>query len=544
MRTIPTNRLITGWLIAGWLGTLGASTPGTAVAQVPAGASGAPASNVPAPTGQQPTGQQSSAAVQSGLQPATLPTQPGNNVPTPVNLQPEAVPTTLNSGLTPAPTGLINNGRPIVGQAFTLQEAIDFAVKQNINVRNAQLDAVSAEARIKEVGASARPQINAAGSLTDNLIIQRVFLPAQFFDQNAPADAPAVPVQFGVKYAGNLTATLSQVIYSASLGVGLRAASVYRELAQRVTDGTKVTVAEQVAKAYYGVLVAQQRAQLLDLNIGRLDSLLRDTRALNQQGFVEKLDVQRLDVQSNNLRAERQNVKNLIELSYALLRFQMGLGVNEQITLTEQLRERDLNELRQLIAPDPTFEYSSRIEFSTLESQIKLAKLDIEGVQKGYYPSVAGFINYGYNNGKNKFGEMFTTPWFNSSLLGIQLQIPIFDGGLKKHQIAQKRLTLQKAQNSGELLRNSIDLQIRQSSIALTNNLQTLETQQRNLDLAREIVRVTRIKYKEGVGSNIEVLNAETSLREAQTNYFASLYDFLIAKVDQDKALGRLYVGQ
>jgi outer membrane protein TolC len=139
---------------------------------------------------------------------------------------------------------------------------------------------------------------------------------------------------------------------------------------------------------------------------------------------------------------------------------------------------------------------------------------------------------------------MVSTPWLNFSTLGLSLQIPIFDGFLKKYQIAQKRITLQKAQNSGELLKNSIDLQIRQSSITLNNGFQTLQTQLRNRDLAQEIVRVTRIKYKEGVGSNIEVLNAETSLREAQTNYFASLYDFLISKVDQDKSLGRLYTGQ
>jgi len=172
-----------------------------------------------------------------------------------------------------------------------------------------------------------------------------------------------------------------------------------------------------------------------------------------------------------------------------------------------------------------------------------LAEQDIEVSQKGYYPTLAAFANYGYNSGRNQIAQLVTSPWFNFASLGLSLQIPIFDGFLKKSQIAQKRYTLQKAQNSGELLKNSIDLQIRQSSITLTNGLQTLQTQQRNRDLATEIVRVTRIKYKEGVGSSLEVLNAEGSLREAQTNYYSSLYDFLIAKVDQDKALGRLYTG-
>lgn len=493
-------------LSVGWLGT-------ATWAQVPIAPS----------VGQQPTG-----AAASG---------PANGT---VNRQPTVI-ATFNSGLGPA--GLTPSGRPGSGRAFTLQGAIDFAVRQNVDVRNGQLDAVSAEARIKEIKSSALPQIAASASVTDNLIIQKAFLPPQFLDPSAPADAPALAVPFGVKYSGNASVSLNQVIYSASLSVGLRAAATYRELARRNLAGTKVAVAEQVAKAYYSVLVAVERAKLLDFNINRLDTLLNETRVLNQQGFVERLDVQRLEVQANNLRAERQNVQNLLELSSTLLKFQMGLSVNDEITLSEQLQDRSIDDLRPLIAPDPTFQYGSRIEYSTLETQIKLAEQDIELTQKGYYPTLAGVANYGYNTGRNVFSQLITEPWFNFASIGVSLQVPIFDGFLKRSQIAQKRVTLQKAQNSGELLRNSIDLQIRQSSITLNNGLQTLETQLRNRDLASEIVRVSRVKYKEGVGSNIEVLNAEASLREAQTNYFASLYDFLIAKVDQDKSLGRLYAG-
>lgn len=512
-----------------------------------------------AASGQQPGAQQpagtGAVVAQPGVTPGTgvaVPGQPSNTgsetVPSvnpatgPVNLQPSVI-SNFNSGLGLAPTGLSPSNQQPNGQSFTLQQAIDYAIQKNVNVRNSQLDAVSAEARIKEVKSSALPQLAANASLTDNVIIQRAFLPANTFDPSAPADV-SIPVKFGVNYSANATVSLNQVIYSASLNVGLRAAATYRELAQRNLQASKVTVAEQVAKAYYGVLVALERAKLLDYNIGRLDTLFNETRALNQQGFVEKLDVQRLEVQANNLRAERQNVQNLIELSYTLLKFQMGLGINDEITLAEQLQDRTVDDLRPLISSDPTFQYPSRIEYSTLETQIKLAEQDIELTQKGYFPSLAAFANYGYNSGRNTFSQLITAPWLNFGTIGISLQVPIFDGFQKRYQIAQKRITLQKAQNSGELLRNSIDLQIRQASITLNNGLQTLQTQQRNRDLAQEIVRVSQIKYKEGVGSSIEVLNAEASLREAQTNYFSSLYDFLIAKVDQDRSLGRLYVGQ
>ncbi len=443
---------------------------------------------------------------------------------------------------------LLSSAGPLLAQNkqdFSLNEAIKFAIENNINVKNSGLDALSAESRIREVKGVALPQVSLSGQVTDNLIIQRVFLPAVFFDANAPESAPAVPVQFGVTYAGGLTGSLNQLLFDASYRLGLKAADTYRQLAQRNVMASKITVAEQVAKAYYGVLVNEQQIKLLDLNIARVDTLFRNTQALNQQGFAEKIDVSRLEVQVNNLKAERQNVKNLVDLSYYLLKFQMGLGINDNITLTEQIQDIDLDAVERTNSQAAAeFDYNQRIEFSTLQSQIQLADLDVQGVAKQYYPRLSAFANYGYNTGRNKFSDLFVSPWFNSASIGLNLSVPIFDGFQKKYLSQQKRFTLQKAQNNSQLLKNSIDLQVRQSTITLSNSLQTLRTQKRNVELAQEVARVTKIKYQEGVGSNIEVLDAENSFRQAQTNYFSSLYNFLQTKVDADKANGKLYTGQ
>ena len=430
-------------------------------------------------------------------------------------------------------------------QEFSLNEAIKFAVENNINVKNTGLDALSSEARIQELRGVALPQVTVAGGLSDNLIIQKVFLPAVFFDPKAAPDAPAVPVAFGVSYSGNLTGTLNQLLFDASYRLGLKAAETYRQLAQKNITASKITVAEQVSKAYYGVLVNEQQIKLLDLNIARVDTLFQNTQALNKQGFAEKIDVSRLEVQVNNLKAERQNVKNLVELSYYLLKFQMGLGINDNITLTEQIQDIDLDAVeRANILATSEFDYTQRIEFSTLQSQIQLADLDIQNTAKQYYPRLTAFANYGYNTGRNKLGDIFASPWFNSSVVGINLTAPVFDGFQKRYQAQQKRFTLQKTQNNSQLLKNTIDLQIRQTTITLGNSLQTLRTQKRNVDLAQEVARVTKIKYQEGVGSNIELLDAQNSYRQAQNNYFASLYNFLQTKVDADKANGKLYTGK
>lgn len=429
-------------------------------------------------------------------------------------------------------------------QEFSLNEAIKFAVDNNINVKNTALDALSAEARIQEVRGTALPQVTVAGQVTDNLIIQRVFLPAVFFDPKASETDPPRPVQFGVNYSGSLTGNLNQLLFDASYRLGLKAAETYRQLAQKNITASKITVAEQVAKAYYGVLVNEQQIKLLDLNIARVDTLFRNTQELNRQGFAEKIDVSRLEVQVNNLKAERQNVKNLVDLSYYLLKFQMGLGINDNITLTEQIQDIDLDSVERANAQAVAeFDYTQRIEFSTLQSQIQLADLDVQSIAKQYYPRLSAIANYGYNTGRNKFSDLFASPWFNSSVVGINLSVPVFDGFQKKYQSQQKRFTLQKAQNSSLLLKNTIDLQIRQATITIGNSLQTLRTQKRNVELAQEVARVTKIKYQEGVGSNIEVLDAENSFRQAQNNYFVSLYNFLQTKVDADKANGKLYTG-
>lgn len=424
--------------------------------------------------------------------------------------------------------------------SFSLKEAVDYAIKNNINVKNAQLDAVAAEARIGEVRAAGLPQVSVNASITDNLIIQRFFLPANFADPTAPDNAPPVALEFGVKKQGTAAASLNQLIFNGSYFIGLKAAATYRELAQKNKTHSKVSVAEAVTKAYYSAQVAEEKAKVLDYNISRIDTMMRETKAMNVSGFVELLDVNRLEVQQNNLLTERQKVQNLIELSYTLLKYQMGMPLNENIKLTDVINESDLVNLKQEV-DQSSLNYENRIEYSLLNTQEKLADLDIRNVKAGYLPSLSAAVGYGHNNGSDTYGNLFTTRWFNNSYFTLNLNIPIFDGFSKKYQIQQKKVALSKVSNNKALLKQSIDFEASQAGINIKNALATLETQKRNLDLAQEIVRVSKIKYKEGVGSNIEVINAESSFKEAQTNYFAALYDVMIAKVDLTKARGELY---
>jgi outer membrane protein TolC len=425
--------------------------------------------------------------------------------------------------------------------AYSLKQAVDVAIRNNVNVKNAQLDAVSAEARIGEIRAAGLPQVTANLNISDNLIIQKVILPANIFDPSAPADAPPSAVPFGIKYSGMASATLNQLIFNGSYFVGLKAAATYRELAQKGMTQSKVTVAENVTKAYYSVQVAEERAKVLDFNISRVDSMIRETKVMNESGFVELLDVNRLEVQQNNLKTERQKVTNLVELSYSLLKYQMSLPLTEPIKLTDKIDNADLETIKNAL-PSTEVNYGSRIEYALLDTQEKLAGLDLRNTRTGYLPTVSASLGYGHNNGRSSFWDLLSTKWYNNSVLALNVNIPIFDGFAKRYQIEQKKIAIDKVKNTQTLLKQSIDLEANQAGINIKNAYASLETQKRNVDLAAEIVRVSKIKYKEGVGSNIEVINAESSFKEAQTNYFAALYDLLIAKVDLSKAKGELYI--
>ncbi|MFC0185060.1 TolC family protein [Pseudarcicella hirudinis] len=221
-------------------------------------------------------------------------------------------------------------------QAFTLKEAVDYAVKNHINVKNAQTDIHSASARVNEIKAIGLPQINGNVGYTNNLIIQRVFIPAKTFDPSA-SESDVVAAEFGVRNSGTAGVSLNQILFDGSYTLGLKAADVYRELSQKSLTQTKQQVAENVTKAYYSILVNEERVKLLNLNIGRIDSLYRETKRLNEQGFAEKLDVQRIEVQENNLKIELKNVNRLQELSYYLLKFQMGMKTEESIALTDKM---------------------------------------------------------------------------------------------------------------------------------------------------------------------------------------------------------------
>lgn len=473
----------------------------------------------------------------------------------------------------------VTGGSLLAQTPYSLPQAIEYAMQNNTSIKNAQLDILNANARIGETRAVGLPQISAQAQLQHNFRIQQSILDggtnvpflssgstdalaqhvyndlrqgergntyvSEYIPKPAQVLGPrdVVAFAFGLKNNAAASVTASQLLFNGSYFVGLQAARAYRQFSEKSLTSAKVTLVENVTKAYYGVLVNQERYDLLKVNVDRLEKLLNETREMNKNGFVEKIDVDRLEVQSNNLKVEVQNVERLLNLTLNALKFQMNMPLNENIVLTEKLA--DLTNTTFTPVATETVNYEQRTEYTLLQQQKQLNTLDLKNIQAGRYPTLGAAFTTGYAPAATRLQDIFQSDrWINYSYIAFQLNVPIFKGLSTNYQAQQKKIAIQKTENDIRQFQKVVDLQVQQSNVTLQNSLESLKMQKRNLDLATEVVRVTRIKYQQGVGSNIEVINAEASLKESQTNYYAALYDALIAKVDLDKATGDLFKGQ
>ncbi|MFI5164564.1 MAG: TolC family protein, partial [Bacteroidia bacterium] len=225
-------------------------------------------------------------------------------------------------------------------------------------------------------------------------------------------------------------------------------------------------------------------------------------------------------------------------MSLLLLKYQMSMPLGSDLSLTEKISDYKVAAI-----PDASQKpnYSNRIEYSLLESQKKLQQLDLKNHRLAYLPRLSAFLNEGIFSQSPKF-NYFTenTLWYGYGMYGLNMNIPIFDGLQNSYQSQQSKIKLQEVENNILSLEQTIELQIKTAEISFKNGLASLESQNKNMELAAEVAQVTKEKYKQGVGTSLEVTSAETSLLEAQTNYFSALYDALISKVDYDKANGNL----
>jgi outer membrane protein TolC len=421
--------------------------------------------------------------------------------------------------------------------AMSLQECIDFALANNERTKIANFDMALAESEIRETIGTGLPQIEVNAGVNYNYEVQQSLVDVSNFDPGVPAGTTA-PIAFGLPYDANAVLSVRQLIFDGSFFVGLQAAKTLKELTSKESLETEIDVVEAVSKAYYTVLINEEQLALLEKNYMRLDSLLRETRALYENGFAERIDVDRVQVNFNNTKVERDRLSRFTDVSKKLLKFQMGMPLEDPIALTDALEELTLQPVVSTDIPD----YQDRVEFSQLLTNEKLINLDIKNNQSQYLPKLYASLSYGGNTAALDFEQIsYSGRWFSFGAVGVNLTIPIWDGSIKGKRIQQNKIQLQQLELQKSQLEKSIDLEIEQSEIDLNAALDDLKVQEENMALAQRIYNDTKIKFDEGVGSNLEVVEADADLKEAQTNYYAALYNAVVAQIELKKALGTLH---
>ncbi|MGM1430245.1 TolC family protein [Sphingobacterium lactis] len=427
--------------------------------------------------------------------------------------------------------GLFSGSLLHAQETLTLQEAVKYALENKAEAKKAKLDVENSEYMIDEVRAGGLPQISGQGSLTYNPLIQKSALDGALMGR--PGET--IMVAFGQPWQANAVAQVSQQLFNQSLFTGLKAAKSTREFYQINSQLTDEQLIEKVANAYYEVYQSDLQLKTIDNNLQNTTKTRDVLRGLVDAGLMKKIDLDRTEVAINNLMAQRQVVINAQELRENALKFAIGMNINEEIELPAETFDVDAS----LLSED--FDINNRTEIRLAEKQIELLELNKQAKRAEYYPSLSFTGNLGYLG----FGQKF--PIFNSdanfspySALGLNLSIPIFNGGATKARINQANVDIFKAKVDLEDAKLGLNLAGANAKAQIKNSLLTVDNNRRNVQMAQDVLDDTNNNYQNGLATLTELLDAENAYADAQNNLNTSLLNYRVAEIQLIKAKGNL----
>lgn len=442
----------------------------------------------------------------------------------------------LWAGLTQAQDGVAvtpNNGAATVHR-LSAKQAVETARKNNIQVKKSLEDILLQHQVNREVTSSALPQINGSGNYTNNLKLPVSLLPAEFF---GGSPGTFIPIKFGVQHTATFGATLEQILFDGQVFVGLQAREASLDYYRKTSEITEESVAVNVYKVYYQLLIGRQQLDLFHDNIERFSKLFHDTKIMYDNGFAEQLDVDKVNVTLTNLRTDSINLHTQLTNGELGLKMLMGMPMKDSITLTDELTVDMIKE----DVLDTAFRYDERREYQLLQIGKKLNQYNVKRYKYTYLPTLSAFGNYYTNAQRNNF-DFFKSggDWFQQGAVGLRISLPIFDGFRRDAQIKQARINVRKTDLDIENVKLQIDNDVASSYQKLKDAIKAIDAQKVNVETAEKVYEQTKKKFEQGLGSNTEINTAQTEMRTAQTNYFNSLYNATVARVDYRKAIGKI----
>lgn len=428
-------------------------------------------------------------------------------------------------------------------EIYNLQSCIDFALENNSNLKKSKLELEKSFESRREIMGSLLPQISGSGSLNYNLKKAQFVMPNFVNDMlppnmQDPNASKYMTIEMGTNYSAGVGATLNQQILNFTLFNTLEIAKTAESMATLGVESKEEEVIAQTANIYYAVQSTAYAAEQFKQSIRLIDKMLVTMESNYQNGLVKKVDLDRLKVNRVNLSTQQSAVENAIDIQKNLLKLQMGMDMNQPI----EIEVIDLAIFEQKVeAPNlQGFELAQLIPFQLIQQQHKIGHLQVKSVKSELLPSLMLGVNYQYNLlGDKLFGsdDSYSYP---SSVIGLNLRIPIFSGMSKNAKLKGAQIELMKLREDEQSVRQSLTMAYQNALLKLSDSRQTIDAQRQNLELAAEVFRITQENYQQGLASMSDVLNANSSLIQSQISYADALSKYMGAYIELRKANGTI----
>ena len=409
---------------------------------------------------------------------------------------------------------------------LSLDQALSYAYAHNNQMVNAAQDVRDAYAQKWVTIASGLPQIDGGLDYQNQLKRPVSLLPGEFFGGEP---GTFIPVTFGQKQQMSATATLRQQIFNGSYLVGLQAIKTFIEISALSEIKTKIEVQKAVVNAYTGVLAAQESERIIANNIKQLKATAEETQKMWAQGMVEEEAIEQIQITLANLENQGRNSRRVVNISQQMLNLLLGLELDHQIVLTDELAKLAAQELLEPVTEE--FVADKNIDYQLGVNLKEQKRLELK-LQKSYsLPSINTFVNYN----SSAFADTFAftqnqQQWFDSSILGVNINMPLFTSLGNTAKTKRAKIAYLKAQNNLTQTQKQVLLQWEQAQSAWTLAMDNYHTAGQNLKLAERIEQKNQIKFKEGIASGFELREAQLQLYGAQSTYLQAMLDLINAK--------------
>ena len=414
---------------------------------------------------------------------------------------------------------------------------MEYAIQNNSNIQNAKIDVIIADKKVWETTAIGLPQIDVTGSYYNNLSLATQLIPAEFFGGEPGTFAE---IQFGTKHNFNGTLTVSQLIFNGSYLVGLQAAKIYRSFSEKNLNKTEIETKATVASTYYTILLAQENLQILQENFKNIQEISRQSNAMAETGFIEDIEADKLKITVGSLENSIKSLQRQIDFLYMMFKIQLGINKEQSIVLTDNLNDIllkiNINELL-----EKEFIVEEQADYQIVKTQEDLMALDVKRYKSEYLPSLSAFYNFQENAMRNDFNPLDSEEkWFESSMLGFQINIPVFNSGLKRSKLQQAQLELKKVNNTKSVLESNLYSLLLQKRNEFITGQETLENALGNMQISKKVLNNISIKHQKGLASSLELTQANSDYLTTVSEYTQSVVTLLNAKIELEKILNNL----